>query len=111
MIATTGARTIAALTLVVTMGGCMMRGSGESGAGLVSVTYIAREPPPDRVELASVRPSEEHVWIAGHWAARANNYAWTKGRWVLPVSGKTEWQSGKWEHEEHGWHYTEGHWV
>lgn len=105
------ARRIAALALLVSMGGCLMQGGGRSGAGLVSVTFIAREPPPDRVEVVGPRPSAEHVWVGGHWSARANDYVWTRGRWAVPASGKTEWQSGKWEHEEHGWHYTDGYWV
>jgi hypothetical protein len=75
------------------------------------MTFIAREPPPDRVEVVGARPSASRVWIGGHWTARNNDYVWTKGRWVLPPTGKTEWLSGKWEHEEHGWHYTDGHWV
>ena len=103
---TASARMGAVLSVVAAMGGCMLPGGG----GLVSVMFITREPPPERVEVITVRPSEESVWIGGHWTGRGNNYAWVSGRWQRPESGKKEWENGKWEHEQRGWYYTEGHW-
>lgn len=105
----TNVRRVAALSLVATMGGCMFPG-GHSGAPVVSVMFVTRDPPPERVEVVSARPSEESVWIAGHWTARGNSYVWTKGRWERPEAGMTTWESGKWVHEQRGWYYTEGRW-
>lgn len=76
MFISTKVRMVAVLSLVATMGGCVFTGS-HSGAPLVSVMFITREPPVERVEVVSVRPSEESVWIGGHWSPRGNNYAWT----------------------------------
>jgi hypothetical protein len=102
-------RLVAVLSLVATVGGCMFPG-GRAGAPLVSVMFITREPPAERVEVVSARPNEESVWIGGHWTGRGNSYAWTSGRWQRPEAGKKEWEAGKWEHEPRGWYYTEGHW-
>lgn len=101
-------RMVSVLFFVATIGGCMLPGG--SGAPLVSVMFITREPPVERVEVVSARPDEESVWIGGHWAGRGNSYAWTPGRWRRPEQGKREWENGRWEHEPRGWYYTEGHW-
>jgi hypothetical protein len=101
-------RIVSVLCFVSTMGGCMLPGG--RGGPLVSVMFITREPPVERVEVVSERPNEESVWIGGHWAGHGSSYAWTPGRWQRPESGKKEWENGKWEHERRGWYYTEGYW-
>lgn len=103
-----GVRIVSVVAFVATIGGCILPGG--RGAPLVSVMFITREPPVERVEVVSARPSEESVWIGGHWTGRGNSYAWTAGRWQRPESGKKEWENGKWEHEQRGWYYTEGYW-
>ncbi len=47
------------------------------------VVYAVREPPPPRVEIIAAAPDDEHVWLSGHWAWRAerNDYEWQPGRW------------------------------
>jgi YXWGXW repeat-containing protein len=109
MFISTKVRMIAVLSLVATMSACMFTGT-RSGAPLVSVMFITREPPVERVEVVSVRPSEESVWIGGHWYGRGNSYVWTPGRWQRPDAGTKEWENGKWVHEQRGWYYSEGHW-
>jgi hypothetical protein len=104
----TGVRMLAAMTLAVSVGGCMLTGRG--GTPLLSVSFISREPPPERVEVVSERPYTEAVWIGGHWAESRGDYVWVSGRWERPESGRHEWVQGKWEHEDRGWHWTEGHW-
>jgi hypothetical protein len=101
---------IAVLSLTATLGGCALSAGGPRGTSTISVMFITREPPAERVEVIAARPSEEHVWIGGHWGSRGNEYVWVSGRWERPESGKKEWVQGKWEHEDRGWHYTEGHW-
>jgi WXXGXW repeat (2 copies) len=103
-------RTIAALALVATMGGCMASAGGGQGGAMITVGFISREPPPLRVEVMSERPSAEHVWIRGHWSGNGNDYAWTAGHWERREQGRREWVEGKWEHEKRGWHWVEGHW-
>ncbi len=105
----TKVRIAAVLSLVAAMGGCVFTGNRSSG-GLVSVMFITREPPAERAEVVSVRPSEESVWIGGHWSGRGNSYVWVAGRWQRPDAGTKEWENGKWVHEPRGWYYSEGHW-
>jgi hypothetical protein len=106
----TSTRLIAAMTLVGTMSACMASAHAGGGGGALSISFITREPPAERVEVVSARPYDDAVWIGGHWSARGNEYAWVSGRWERPVSGKKEWVAGRWEHEDRGWHYTEGFW-
>ena len=111
MNASSGRRSIAALLLAGSLSGCLFAGPrGGASAPLVSITFINREPPPERVEVISTRPYAEAVWIGGRWTARGDNYAWTPGHWARPEAGKSEWEKGKWEHGDRGWYYTEGHW-
>jgi hypothetical protein len=105
----TGVRVLAALTLAVTVSGCMLTG-GRHGSPLLSVGFIMREPPPERVEVIGERPYTEAVWIGGHWAESHGDYVWVNGRWERPEAGRHEWVNGRWEHEERGWHYSDGHW-
>ncbi len=100
---------IAVLSASVTIGACIVPANSR-GAPVFSVMFITREPPPERVEVITVRPSEDMVWIKGHWSGHGNDYAWTKGHWARPESGMKEWENGRWEHQERGWFYTEGHW-
>jgi hypothetical protein len=113
MLIATKVRMVAVLSLVATMGGCVFTGnrsSSSSSSGPVSVMFVTREPPVERVEVVSARPNEESVWIGGHWTARGNSYVWTPGRWQHPEPGTTTWESGKWVREQRGWYYTEGRW-
>jgi hypothetical protein len=36
---------------------------------------------PDRVEVVTVRPSPEHVWIRGRWDRRGDAWVWIEGHW------------------------------
>jgi hypothetical protein len=103
-------RSTTGLAFAASLGGCLFGGSPHAGAQTVSVTFLTREPPSERVEVPSVRPYAEAVWINGRWTARGDNYAWMPGHWARPEAGKTEWVAGKWEHGDHGWYYTEGQW-
>jgi hypothetical protein len=105
---TTSTRLVAAMTLVGVMSACA-GGARVGGTGL-SVSFISREPPPERVEVVAARPYEDAVWIGGHWSPRGNDYAWVSGRWERPASGRHEWVAGRWEHEDRGWHYIDGYW-
>ena len=102
---------ITLLSLSATLGGCLYPTHGSVAVPAESVIYIAKEPPPPRVEIATTRRSAEEVWISGHWSPGKNDYVWINGHWALPPGeGKKEWQDGKWEHTEHGWRFTEGSW-
>ena len=104
------ARTIAVVTLAVSLGACVASAGGGRNGPLISVGFVTREPPPIRVEVMTERPSGEHVWVGGHWRSNGNDYAWVAGGWVRPDEGHKEWVEGRWEHEDRGWHYIDGHW-
>lgn len=74
------------------------------------VVYIHRAPPPIRVEVRGARPSAQHVWVAGHWVGRGEEFVWEPGRWVLLESGHRAWVEGAWRHDRNGWFWVEGHW-
>jgi len=38
-------------------------------------------PPPERVEVVTVRPYREAVWIRGHWVRTHHGWYWVHGYW------------------------------
>src|SRR5258708_39915275 len=47
------------------------------------VVVVHDAPPPERVEVITVAPSPEHVWIRGYWAWRGG-WVWMPGHWERP---------------------------
>jgi len=45
----------------------------------VPAVSVRVAPPPLRAEVRPVAPTAAHVWIAGHWAWRANRHVWIPG--------------------------------
>ncbi len=77
---------------------------------MVGVTYIARRPPGDRVEVIAASPGPGFVWLKGYWAYRGADFEWVPGRWERPAEGRREWVAHHWEHDRNGWYLVEGHW-
>jgi hypothetical protein len=71
--------------------------------------YIERRPPPNRVEVVTVAPGREYVWVRGHWRWAGGDYDWVPGRWARIEHGR-RWQEGRWRHHKQGWYWIEGHW-
>lgn len=73
------------------------------------VVYVDREPPPERVEIITAAPSDDHVWVQGHWvwAANRHNYEWSPGHWQRLEMGE-RWVPGHWVREQRGWYFVEG---
>jgi hypothetical protein len=76
----------------------------------VGVAYVSTRPPVARVEVIPIRPGAAHIWIAGYWGWRAQQYAWVPGRWDVPGPGFRRWENGRWMHDRHGWFWVEGRW-
>lgn len=72
--------------------------------------YVVRKPPPARVEVIGVAPSHAHVWVAGHWVWRGNNYIWINGNWDKRPRAKAVWVPGHWKHARRGYRWIPGHW-
>jgi hypothetical protein len=74
------------------------------------VVVVHRRPPSPRVEVRHVAPSRTHVWVAGRWDWRGNDFVWISGAWVLPPRPQAVWAPGHWEHARGGWVWIDGHW-
>src|SRR5271155_5825996 len=49
---------------------------------VVSTTIITQQAPPAlQTELVIAQPSPEHVWLAGYWTWRNDQYQWMAGHW------------------------------
>lgn len=44
-------------------------------------------PPVALVELVPPQPSDDAVWIDGHYRWTGSEYDWTAGDWVVPKAG------------------------
>jgi hypothetical protein len=68
-------------------------------------------PPPPRVEVRTVAPSPQHVWLPGHWAWRGGGHVWLPGHWALPPAPGYHWVHARWINEGGQWVFYEGHWA
>jgi hypothetical protein len=66
--------------------------------------------PEPRVEIHTARPSEEHIWIDGHWVRVGNHWDWVGGHWDRRPRGEAVWIPGHHERREHGYVWIEGRW-
>jgi hypothetical protein len=72
--------------------------------------YVFRRPPPERVEVITVRPGPGYVRAQGYWRWERDAYAWVPGRWVAPERGYNRWVPGHWAHDRRGWYWIDGRW-
>ena len=71
---------------------------------------VAPEVPAALSEVRSSQPSPTHVWVAGHHTRRDGQWAWVRGRWVVPPSGGAVWVPGHWVSHLHGFMWINGAW-
>src|SRR5687767_10623878 len=45
-----------------------------------SSIVVMQAPPAPQQEVPSARPTADHVWVAGYWTWRNNQYQWMAGR-------------------------------
>jgi hypothetical protein len=75
------------------------------------IVVVRDAPPPPRSETMSARPSEQHVWVPGYWAAgHDGQQVWVSGHWEVPPSGGSSWVEPRWERRSDGWEYIPGGW-
>jgi hypothetical protein len=72
---------------------------------------VSVAPPPPRVEVRTVAPSPQHVWIGGHWAWRDSAHVWLPGHWALPPAAGYHWVHARWVNQGGQWVFYEGHWA
>jgi hypothetical protein len=80
------------------------------GSAQAAEVVVKIAPPKPIVEHRAVRPSPEHVWVAGYHRWDGNAYVWEAGRWEKPPHAHAVWVAPKWEHRKDGYVMTEGHW-
>ena len=76
-------------------------------AGTIIVTQA---PPALQTEVILAQPSSAHVWIAGYWTWRNNQYQWMAGHWEVPPYAGSQWVSPRWESGNGAYRFYEGHW-
>lgn len=61
-------------------------------------------------DVPDERPSEQHVWIPGHWRWQEGAYVWIIGQWEVPPVPNASWVSPQWETQGSGYVLREGYW-
>ena len=52
--------------------------------------------PDDKLEVITVEPAWDYVWIPGSWDRDPDTWTWIKGRWEKPPHKKARWVEGHW---------------
>jgi len=71
---------------------------------------IRTKPPKARVEVRTVSPGPNYVWISGHWTWKNSSYVWASGHWTPKPSPKAVWVKGHWKKRHGNWIWVPGHW-
>jgi hypothetical protein len=66
--------------------------------------------PQSSQEIIEERPTQSHVWVAGHWRWQEGRYAWVAGRWELPPRANLVWVEPRWEQRANGYVLAGGYW-
>lgn len=66
--------------------------------------------PEDRVEVITVEPSHEYVWVPGYWERDPGKWTWAKGRWEIPPDRQVRGADGHWRYDMAKWRWMRGHW-
>ena len=75
-----------------------------------SSIVVMQAPPAAQQEIPTARPSNSHVWVAGYWSWRNNQYEWMAGHWEVPPRGGAVWVPPRWQPEGSSWRFYEGYW-
>jgi WXXGXW repeat (2 copies) len=75
-----------------------------------STIVVTQAPPAAQAEVVLAQPTPNHVWIAGYWTWRDNQYEWMAGHWELPPSPNATWVAPRWEPENGAYRFYEGYW-
>lgn len=73
--------------------------------------YVKVAPPTAIVEVRTVAPSPNHVWIGGFHRWNGTAYVWVPGHWVVAPRPGAVWVPGHWaRHRVHGHYWIDGRW-
>jgi hypothetical protein len=76
----------------------------------VSTIVVTQAPPALQTELVVAQPSSSHVWVAGYWTWRNNQYQWMAGHWEVPPYANAKWTAPRWQTENGAYRFYEGYW-
>lgn len=72
--------------------------------------YLRVAPPAPLVQVRTVAPGPNVVWVGGHQRWSGARYDWVPGRWVVPPRPRAAWVSGRWVQSRRGWYWVDGRW-
>jgi hypothetical protein len=55
-------------------------------------------------------PSNDYVWMSGHWNSEGGQWKWVAGHWDLPPNRNAVWVAGHWVQGSSGWAWMNGAW-
>ena len=97
----------------LTVAGGTVAVAGPALAQFQAEVYVPVGPPPPRVEVVPVLPTERvevERWQPGYWRWNGYDHVWVEGHYVASPRPRAEWIAGRWEQRPRGWVYVEGHW-
>lgn len=71
---------------------------------------VAEPPPAPVVEVRTVAPGPNFIWIDGYWGWERGHRVWYRGHWERPPHGYRTWVQPRWEHRPHGYVFVRGYW-
>jgi hypothetical protein len=66
--------------------------------------------PPSTPDTVGEQPSQQHVFISGHWRWQDGSYVWDAGHWEMPPTTNSAWVAPRWEKKDNGYVLVEGYW-
>lgn len=90
------------------LAGCSALGSDPTAHATAAVAPYP--PPAKRAEIPPSPPSDDLLWLVGHWSWDGAKYAWSPGHYIQRPTPTANWRPGYWDQELSGWLWTEGHW-
>lgn len=76
-----------------------------------SEVYVSEPMPAPRVEVVTLAPSSDMLWVDGYWQWGGGGYAWTSGRWARPSRPGYVWLAPRYERRQNRHVYIQGQWA
>ena len=75
-----------------------------------SEIIVSQPPPAPSPEAIGDRPFPGAVWIPGYWSWGNGAYVWTAGRWAEPPTSNSTFIAPHWEARDNGYAFCSGYW-
>lgn len=84
---------------------------GTPAVAMTEIVVADPPPPPLEVDVRTVAPGPDYIWITGYWGWENGRREWFRGHWERPPHGYRVWVQPRWEHRPHGYVFVRGHWM